>query len=1192
MATAASLVAASAAAWKVSSAGGLGSSNERFLIWCRRERRSSRRNFKTIVCAGERQKGFQQKLKEKKTSKPDDVSEATSFEVKTAKAGRETSNDEETETAGTEKVVVEPTVAENGEQDQVLEKMRSQSASISAHQEVDYVVAKQRIEEEVERFGSGRLKGKTEAADRQEDDSGGDNSTVKVSEVKDKDDVTEANASDYALKIKEIKKETEKRRRTEEEIAEAESRKRADQEATAARRRELEQILAKQQAEKKKKLEQEAKKREIELALAKERERIAKEAARKREIAKLADASAFTMSKIFYYPQKVEAGAEVEIYFNRSITVLASEDSVQIMGSFNGWRWQPFTLKLEKSELGGDWWACKMDVPKEAYRMDFVFFNGNVYENNDTKDFFVLVDDGMDQREFENFLVLEKRKEAERLAQEQAEKDRAAAEARKLAEQRAAEKADRDEAKRIVAQRRERARMVLQQALPSVPGLWDAEPTSFKAGETVKLFYNRSSRSLARSTEIWIHGGYNNWQDAVSVVEKLVPSSSRSGDWWSVEVSVPKAAFMLNWVFADGPPEKASTYDNNDYQDFHMAVPEPVAEELYWADVEEQVYSEIRKQRQEREEAARKKKLYKAQKKEEMKQKTKQAFLQSQSHVYYTDPMEVNAGEPVSVLYNPQNTVLSGKPEVWLRHSFNRWTHQLSPFPPVRMKEVPSTTHLKATVEVPVDAYIMDCVFSERGDDNGGTYDNRGGFDYHIPVHGGIGKEPPMSIVHISVEMAPIAKVGGLGDVVTSLSRAVQELGHNVEIILPKYDCLKYNHVEELQEKESFGWGGTTIRVWNGKVEGLNVHFIEPQNGFFWAGCIYGRRDDGHRFGFFCNAALEFLLRSGRRPDIIHCHDWSTAPVAWLFQESYKHYALSNARIVFTIHNLEFGIAQVGKAMASSNMATTVSHSYAQEVSGSPAIAPHRGKFHGIRNGIDLDIWDPFDDPYIPVSYTAEQVVEGKRAAKSELQHRLGLQQVDKPLVGIITRLTAQKGIHLIKHAIWRTLERGGQVVLLGSAPDPRVQNDFVNLSHQLKNFHNDMARLCLTYDEPLSHLIYAGADFILVPSIFEPCGLTQLTAMRYGAIPVVRKTGGLNDTVFDADHDKDRAQSQGLEPNGFSFEGTDAAGVDYALNRALSAWYDARDWFHSLCQKVMEQDWSWNRPALDYVELYYLAKK
>jgi len=463
--------------------------------------------------------------------------------------------------------------------------------------------------------------------------------------------------------------------------------------------------------------------------------------------------------------------------------------------------------------------------------------------------------------------------------------------------------------------------------------------------------------------------------------------------------------------------------------------------------------------------------------------------------------------------------------------------------------------------------------------------------DYHIPVSDSVAKEPPMHIVHIAVEMAPIAKVGGLGDVVTSLSRAVQDLGHNVEVILPKYDCLNLSNVKDLHYQQSFTWGGTEIKVWFGKVEDLPVYFLEPQNGMFWVGCVYGKNDES-RFGFFCHSALEFLLQKGSSPDIIHCHDWSSAPVAWLYKEQYALNGLGNGRVVFTIHNLEFGAHHIGKAMAHCDKATTVSDTYSKEVAGHGAIAPHYFKFHGIRNGIDPDIWDPYTDNFIPVHYTSENVVEGKSAAKKALQQMLGLQQTDTPIVGIISRLTVQKGIHLIKHAIYRTLERNGQVVLLGSAPDPRIQGDFTNLASRLHGEYHGRVKLCLTYDEPLSHLIYAGADFILVPSIFEPCGLTQLIAMRYGSIPIVRKTGGLYDTVFDVDDDKDRAQAQGLEPNGFSFEGADTSGVDYALDRAISTFYDARDWFNSLCKRVMEQDWSWNRPALDYMELYHSARK
>nr|CAB3482366.1 unnamed protein product [Digitaria exilis] len=244
--------------------------------------------------------------------------------------------------------------------------------------------------------------------------------------------------------------------------------------------------------------------------------------------------------------------------------------------------------------------------------------------------------------------------------------------------------------------------------------------------------------------------------------------------------------------------------------------------------------------------------------------------------------------------------------------------------------------------------------------------------------------------------------------------------------------------VKNLHMHQSFSFGGSEIKVWHGLVEDLRVYFLEPQNGY----------------------------------DILHCHDWSSAPVAWLYKEHYTLSSLGNARVVFTIHNLEFGAHYIGKAMRYCDKATTVSNAYSREVSGHGAITPHLGKFYGILNGIDPDIWDPYNDNLIPVHYTSENVVEGKSAAKKALQQKLGLEQNDVPLVGIVTRLTGQKGIHLIKHAIHRTLERNGQVVLLGSAPDPRIQGDFVHLANTLLGVNYGRARLCLTYDEPLSHLV------------------------------------------------------------------------------------------------------------------------
>ncbi|GAB4820993.1 hypothetical protein N2152v2_008039, partial [Parachlorella kessleri] len=568
-------------------------------------------------------------------------------------------------------------------------------------------------------------------------------------------------------------------------------------------------------------------------------------------------------------------------------------------------------------------------------------------------------------------------------------------------------------------------------------------------------------------------------------------------------------------------------------------------------------------------------------------------------HVLFTDPVEIRAGEEVDIYYNPNNTLLAGSGQVFLRGGWNRWRHPRG-FGPVEMVPPAVGDHFRARVKVPKDAYFMDFVFSNA--EEGGAFDNRGGLDYHLPVEGSVVEEPPLYVCHIAVEMAPICKVGGLGDVVTSLGRAVQEQGHQVEVVLPRYAFFSHSPLlSGLKYETEFDWNGTKVFVTTCMVEGLRVYFLEPGNGTFNSQTVYLGREDQGRFEYFSRCALEFLLRTGRQPDILHCHDWSSADVAKYYWTEYHNYGLWKPNVVFTIHNLEFGAQKLGEAAYFSQRFTTVSPTYAFEIGGNPIIAPNAGKLMGIRNGIDIDIWDPETDPFLPLHYTAENVAEGKAAARQALRRRVNLSEWgDKPLVGVVSRLTAQKGIHLIKHAAWRTLDRSGQFVLLGSAPDPRIQADFQELAQSMGG---QDAAFCFAFDEPLSHLIYAACDFILVPSMFEPCGLTQMIAMRYGAIPVVRSTGGLHDTVFDVDTDKARAawEMEGLVAgegdgslctNGFSFEGTDEGALDYALNRALDAWYNDRAWTRSMQQRVMRQDWSWNKPAIDYIELYYAALK
>jgi starch synthase len=350
---------------------------------------------------------------------------------------------------------------------------------------------------------------------------------------------------------------------------------------------------------------------------------------------------------------------------------------------------------------------------------------------------------------------------------------------------------------------------------------------------------------------------------------------------------------------------------------------------------------------------------------------------------------------------------------------------------------------------------------------------------------------------------------------------------------------------------------------------------------------------DQERFGFFSKAALEWMLQSGRNPDIIHIHDWQTAPVAKFLAEDYAPYGLDNPKVIFTIHNLHYGQALIADAMNNCAIATTVSRTYAKEIAHEGCVNPNLHKLHGVVNGIDPDIWDPRNDKFLPQFFGEDEVIPGKAAARQALCSRSNLyNNPEVPMIGVVTRLTHQKGIHLIKRAIYRALERGCQVCLLGSAPDEKVQKEFEEMAHQLKQEHYNTAALHLFYDETMSHFIYSGADMILVPSMFEPCGLSQLIAMRYGTVPVVRRTGGLADTVFDVEHDHAKAAWEGMTPNGFSFDGTDEGSIDYALDRGIDMFYNDIDVFRKLQANCMSQDWSWNRPAIEYIELFHAARK
>ncbi|NP_001234387.1 starch synthase VI [Solanum lycopersicum] len=484
-----------------------------------------------------------------------------------------------------------------------------------------------------------------------------------------------------------------------------------------------------------------------------------------------------------------------------------------------------------------------------------------------------------------------------------------------------------------------------------------------------------------------------------------------------------------------------------------------------------------------------------------------------------------------------------------------------------------------------------------------------------------------LHIVHVTAEMAPIAKVGGLGDVVTGLGRACLNRGHKVDVMIPFYECIPKHCINELALMRTYNsyhdgnW--VACNAYRGEVSGVPVILIEPSNHFFKGKNIYGGSyNELDAYLFFSRACLEWMQVNGTQPDIIHVHEWQTGALPLFYWDMYHFLSLQKPRIVLTIHNMEhygecrqeqlskFGLdgsayATEDKAVDDrtvghnperlsllkggivySNAIVTVSPTYLKETlcSGwlSGALMRNRDKYSGILNGIDTEMWNPATDIYLPAKFDAGKT-EGKRICKKFVQKGLGLPisvADQKPLVVCITRLVAQKGLHLITHAIKHVEELGGQMVVLGRASDDRVEREFEGLA-ELHNKGSNI-RILLMYSEELSHMLYAAADMVLVPSMYEPCGLAQMIGMRYGAVPIVRKTGGLADTVFDMDN-----QSHTEIANGFVFEGIDEGSLNCALGRAFSYYQEKPNEWKAVVQKVMRIDNSWNNTAGKYIDIY-----
>ncbi|MDM8557713.1 glycogen synthase [Candidatus Parabeggiatoa sp. HSG14] len=488
-----------------------------------------------------------------------------------------------------------------------------------------------------------------------------------------------------------------------------------------------------------------------------------------------------------------------------------------------------------------------------------------------------------------------------------------------------------------------------------------------------------------------------------------------------------------------------------------------------------------------------------------------------------------------------------------------------------------------------------------------------------------------MYIIMVASECAPVSKVGGLADVIYGLSRELEVRGNEVEIILPKYDCMRYDHIFGLElayQDLWVPWGANAIHcsVWFGFVNGRKCFFIDPHSdeNFFNRDNYYGYPDDAIRFAFFSKATLEFMLKINKRPDIIHCHDWQTGLVPVLLFEMYKPQGMHHPRVCYTVHNFRYqGITGTNilslthlnqldyyqhndrlqdnvhftalnfmkGGIVYSNFVTTVSPKHAWEAQHTEqgqglgeTLHIHKDKFGGILNGLDYEVWNPEIDPLIPHHYTIE-TLDNKYGNKKALRDRLLLREEYKPLIAYVGRLDVQKGVHLIQNALFYSLQNGAQFVLLGSSPEESINKEFLRIKQELND--NEDCHLEIGFNEELAHLIYAGADMIIMPSMYEPCGLAQMIALRYGTVPIVRAVGGLIDTIFDRDHSSKAITAH----NGYVFQEADHIALNSAMSRAIGLWYGYPNEFRKLVIQGMQYNYSWQQSGQHYFNIYELIR-
>jgi starch synthase len=474
-----------------------------------------------------------------------------------------------------------------------------------------------------------------------------------------------------------------------------------------------------------------------------------------------------------------------------------------------------------------------------------------------------------------------------------------------------------------------------------------------------------------------------------------------------------------------------------------------------------------------------------------------------------------------------------------------------------------------------------------------------------------------LKVLLLSAEVVPFAKTGGLADVAASLPKALRAIGHDVRICMPRYRPISIGRfglrpvLTEVQVP--LDMRTETVGLFEVDSGGVPVYFVDSDRYFGSRDSIYGYEDDGDRFVLFCRAALEVCRQLDWQPDIVHCNDWHTGLVPnWMRTIYLKDDFFRQTASVFTIHNVAYqgvfgyrilevaGIAPqgfvypqiselaervdfMGRGILFADMVTTVSERYAKEILTpefgeklDPVLRDRRNHLVGILNGIDVEELDPAADPYLEHPFDSANL-EGKQQQKEILQELAGLPvEPITPIIGIISRLSDQKGFDILSYQIEPMMRLGIQLVLLGTG-DEKYHELCTSLAKRFDNL-----AVFLTFDTPLARKIYAGSDMFLMPSFFEPCGLGQMIAMRYGSIPIVRATGGLADTVVDYDPSTNTG-------DGFVFEQYDCWELYAAVVRAREAYRNDKVWA-GLIQRAMAKDFSWDKSAARYAATYDLA--